>query len=168
MTGENVPDTAGAITRLRTEKGLTQQELAERLHVSRSLVSMWELGTRTPDLLSVETMAELFGVDKSAVVPDTRSVFAGGELDAIRDELGSVSGNGTLTTHRAADPVAELDAFLSKQSQKDKALFMSRYLLMKTHKTIADEFGMNESTVRSRLARMRKKLRRFRSGEGTI
>ncbi|MBR6934597.1 MAG: helix-turn-helix transcriptional regulator, partial [Clostridia bacterium] len=41
------------IVKLRTEKGWTQQELADRLIVSRSLVSMWELGIREPDLLSV-------------------------------------------------------------------------------------------------------------------
>ena len=53
-----------AIIRLRTEKGLTQQDLADQLLVSRSLVSMWELGERTPDILSVEKISELFGDEK--------------------------------------------------------------------------------------------------------
>ncbi|MBQ3867423.1 MAG: helix-turn-helix transcriptional regulator, partial [Clostridia bacterium] len=38
-----MPDTAELITALRTEKGLSQEELAKLLFVSRSLVSMWEL-----------------------------------------------------------------------------------------------------------------------------
>ena len=50
------------IVKLRTEKGWSQQELADRLLVSRSLVSMWELGSRKPDRFSVERMADLFGV----------------------------------------------------------------------------------------------------------
>lgn len=58
------------IVKLRTEKGWTQQELADRLIVPRSLVSMWELGIREPDLLSIERMAELFGVKTGAIVYD--------------------------------------------------------------------------------------------------
>ena len=63
------------IVKLRTEKGWTQQELADRLTVSRSLVSMWELGIREPDLLSVEKMAELFGVKTGAIVYDRSFVY---------------------------------------------------------------------------------------------
>ena len=33
--------------------------------------------------------------------------------------------------------------------------------MMKTYKTIADEFGMNESTVRSKMARIRSRLGDF-------
>ena len=63
------------IVKLRTEKGWTQQELAYRLIVSRSLVSMWELGIREPDLLSIERMAELFGVKTGAIVYDRSFVY---------------------------------------------------------------------------------------------
>ncbi len=63
------------IVKLRTEKGWTQQELADRLVVSRSLVSMWELGIREPDLLSIERMAELFGVKTGAIVSDRSFVY---------------------------------------------------------------------------------------------
>ena len=42
-------DAVKTIADLRAEKGLTQQELADQLAVSRSLVSLWESGARTPD-----------------------------------------------------------------------------------------------------------------------
>lgn len=168
MKSESISVIAETIIRLRTENGLTQQELADRLMVSRSLVSMWELGIRTPDLLSVEQMAELFGVEKSAVVPDERYVFAGGEFETITRELYEITAQGKTMPEGAGGPESILDAFLSKQSQKNKALFISRYLMMKTFKTIAEEFGINESTARSRIARLRSKFRQFISGEESI
>ena len=68
-------DLSEMIIELRTEKVWTQRELADRLIVSRSLVSMWELGIREPDLLSVEKMAELFGVKTGAIVSDRSFVY---------------------------------------------------------------------------------------------
>lgn len=38
---------------LRKEKGLTQEQLAEVLHVSGRTVSRWETGTNMPDLSSL-------------------------------------------------------------------------------------------------------------------
>lgn len=37
------------IKKLRTEQGLSQDELAERVHVVRQTVSKWERGTSVPD-----------------------------------------------------------------------------------------------------------------------
>ncbi|MBQ3868662.1 MAG: helix-turn-helix domain-containing protein [Clostridia bacterium] len=165
MRTEETPDIAGTIVRLRTEHGLTQQELADRIAVSRSLVSMWELGTRTPDLLSVERMAELFGVEKGDVVPDARYVFIGGELNAVAAELAELTEPTAAHSKSGADPVSVLDAFLAKLKQKDRELFLCRYLEMKAFKTIAGESGINESTVKSRLLRLRKKFRQFVSKE---
>lgn len=41
----------------REEKGMTQQELAERLFVSRQTVSRWENGSRTPDVILCKKIA---------------------------------------------------------------------------------------------------------------
>ena len=51
-------DIGGRIAELRKEIGLTQQELADRLYVSRQLVSKWESGDRRPDYKTVEKIAE--------------------------------------------------------------------------------------------------------------
>lgn len=50
------------IYRYRTKKGLSQQELAEKLEVSRQSVSKWEVGGAVPDLERLMKMAALFGV----------------------------------------------------------------------------------------------------------
>ena len=50
------------VAQLRKEKGLTQKELADQLHVTDKAVSKWESGETVPDLLNCNTLAELYGV----------------------------------------------------------------------------------------------------------
>ena len=54
--------TASRIRTLRREKRMSQSCLAEKLGVSRSLVSSWENGSCTPDIGKIKTMTMLFGV----------------------------------------------------------------------------------------------------------
>ena len=51
------------LCRLRTERGLSQQQLADRLHVTRSAVANWEAGYRLPDVATIFKIAELLNVD---------------------------------------------------------------------------------------------------------
>ena len=51
------------IKRLRQERNLTQEELAEKLHVTRQAVSNWETGKNQPDIELLKTLAETFEVD---------------------------------------------------------------------------------------------------------
>lgn len=54
---------ASILKQLRTQKGLTQPELAAKLGISRSAISMYERGEREPDTATMESIASLFGVD---------------------------------------------------------------------------------------------------------
>ena len=47
---------------LRKARGMTQQELADRLNVSRQAVSRWEMGTAVPELEHLKNMAGIFAV----------------------------------------------------------------------------------------------------------
>ena len=47
---------------LRKQKGLTQEELAERLFVSRTAVSKWESGRGYPNIDSLKAIAGFFSV----------------------------------------------------------------------------------------------------------
>lgn len=47
---------------LRRQKGLTQEELAQQLFVSRTAVSRWESGRGYPNIESLKAMAKLFSV----------------------------------------------------------------------------------------------------------
>ena len=53
---------AERIYNLRKRRGLSQEQLAEALGVSRQTVSKWERGAASPELGKLRTMAELFGV----------------------------------------------------------------------------------------------------------
>lgn len=44
----------------RVKLGLSQEQLANQLEVSREIVSKWELGTSNPKAVSILKLAELF------------------------------------------------------------------------------------------------------------
>ena len=54
--------TGSVIRRLRERKLLTQEELAERIHVSGKAVSKWETGRGYPDISLLEPLAEALGI----------------------------------------------------------------------------------------------------------
>ena len=53
-------DVGKKIQRLRTERGLTQEQLAKMLFVSRTAVSKWETGRGTPNIESLKMIAREF------------------------------------------------------------------------------------------------------------
>jgi len=53
---------SGKIKKLRTENNLTQEQLAEKLQVSRSTISSWETGRSYPDLEMVIEICDCFNV----------------------------------------------------------------------------------------------------------
>lgn len=58
------------IQMLRSKEGLSQEQLAERLTVSRQSVSKWELGQSTPDLDYVIQLSDIFNVSLDYLVKD--------------------------------------------------------------------------------------------------
>lgn len=49
-----------AIKYYREKKGWTQTDLAEKLGIAKSTVSMWEIGERKPDIITLKKLAALF------------------------------------------------------------------------------------------------------------
>jgi len=47
---------------LRLERGLGQVELAQKLGVSKGIISLWENGLREPNMSSLILLARFFGV----------------------------------------------------------------------------------------------------------
>lgn len=56
------------LTELRKSKGWSQEQLGERLSVTRQTVSKWELGSTTPEMEKLAAMSELFGISIDALV----------------------------------------------------------------------------------------------------
>ena len=55
---------------LRTTRGLTQEQLAEQLGVSRQSISKYEYGQSTPELEKIRLLAEIFGVTPDYLIND--------------------------------------------------------------------------------------------------
>lgn len=58
----NCEKVGALLKKLRTEKGLTQREAAEKLFVSDKAVSKWERGLGCPDISMLNAIAEMYGV----------------------------------------------------------------------------------------------------------
>ncbi len=56
------------LQQLRKQKGLTQEELAEKLYVSRTAISKWESGRGYPSIDSLQVIAKFFSVSIDALL----------------------------------------------------------------------------------------------------
>ena len=74
--------TGEMIRRFRTQLGLTQRELAEKLNVSDKAVSKWERGSGCPDISLLPALADIFGTDIQ--------VLLSGETDKNEREKGDM------------------------------------------------------------------------------
>lgn len=70
MLGENIRE-------LRKEKGITQEELAVRLHVVRQTVSKWEKSLSVPDAVTLQNIADELDTDVSRLL---------GEVPAVKED----------------------------------------------------------------------------------
>ena len=62
------------ILHLRKENGLSQEELAAKLTVSRQAISKWELSESVPDTENIVQLSQLFGVSTDFLLLDETSV----------------------------------------------------------------------------------------------
>lgn len=63
----NLPE---KLTYLRKEKGLTQNALADALHVSRQAISRWEVGTAAPGIDNLKVLSDVYGVSVDYLLDD--------------------------------------------------------------------------------------------------
>jgi len=62
------------LKRLRTERCLTQAQLAEKLFVSRSTIAKWENGLGLPNPESMAALEELFGITTQQIATKNRKL----------------------------------------------------------------------------------------------
>ncbi len=60
---------------LRKNKGLTQEELAEKLYVSRTAVSKWESGRGYPNIESLKEISKIFSVSIDELLSGEKLLF---------------------------------------------------------------------------------------------
>ena len=84
--------TGKLIRELRTEKGLTQQELASLLKVSATAVSKWENGRGLPDISMLEPLARVFNVTVAEIILGERAAQAVTETETTMDKTEETGG----------------------------------------------------------------------------
>ena len=58
------------IQKLRKQRGLSQEALAEKVTVTRQTISKWELGQSTPDLDFIAQLSDIFNVSSDYLIKD--------------------------------------------------------------------------------------------------
>ena len=59
---------ADTMKKLREDKGLSQNEIAKRMYVTRTAVSRWESGHRLPDAAMITRLSDVLGVDVNILI----------------------------------------------------------------------------------------------------
>ena len=67
------------IRKHRTESGLSQKDLADKIYVTRQTVSNWENGKSYPDIQSLLLLSQLFGVTVDQLIK--------GDLETMKQEI---------------------------------------------------------------------------------
>ena len=92
---------AKTLRQIRSDKGLSQRELAEKMYVTRSTVARWESGSRLPDSLMIARLARCLETDintllsaavesddaPNVIMVDDRKIFLSGALPVLEEVL---------------------------------------------------------------------------------
>lgn len=119
------------IKRFRSQIGLTQNELADRLGVARSTVTQWENGWSNPRMGMVQKLAGVFGVSTADIVadespsyysvPGAMPVYSSGEATVPLLTLGRVHA-GALTDEEESERRVDVPASVNASHPRAFAL----------------------------------------------
>lgn len=103
------------LSKLRTDKGLSRQELADKMYVTRTTVTRWENGTRLPDAMMITRLAEVLGVDinillnasaqsdehPNVIMVDDNKIVINGSLPIIEEVIPNATVTGFIDPSEA-------------------------------------------------------------------
>lgn len=133
------------IKRLRNEKGLSQQQLADMLFVDRSTVTYWETGRRAPDAKMMPRIAKALGTTITAlydapepeeapnvILVDDEKIILSGGLPILESAMPGAVVTGFSRASDAVDfakshPVSI--AFLDIELGKSSGIYLARELM---------------------------------------
>lgn len=132
---------------LRQEKGYTQKQLADRLHISDKTISKWERGQGCPDISLLPELSRLLNVDIDNILRGERDSQdpIGGNMRRCRYTVCPQCGNLTLSTGNASvsccgrklPPIepqtAAPDDALQVEEVEDEWYISSRHPMEKDH-----------------------------------
>lgn len=65
-------DLGGKICELRKKENLSQEQLAEKLNVTRQTISNWELGQTAPDIYQAKEISKIFSISLDELVENNK------------------------------------------------------------------------------------------------
>ena len=95
---------------LRKKHSMTQEELADRLEVTRQSISKWESGQSMPDLPKIVQLSRLFGVSTDYLINDDIQSSGTGDIPDPLPDTRRLNGEQTRQYIIHADHVARLYA----------------------------------------------------------
>ena len=104
---------------LRKQKGLSQEELANRLNVSRQTVSKWEVGDSTPDMEKLIAISDMFGISLDELV-----------MDKVPDQMGETFSNSETVSQLKENVFTDGNKKMLKKGVKIAAIMFGVILLI--------------------------------------
>ena len=89
-------DTKNVIYKLRTENGMSQDELAEKVFVTRQAVSRWENGETVPSTETLKLLSKLFGVSINTLLGSPQKLICQCCGMPMEDDIIGRNSDGTL------------------------------------------------------------------------
>lgn len=105
---QNNTELSERLRQFRKNAGLSQEQLAEALDISRQAVSKWENGTTSPDIHNIIQLGKLYGVS-------TDSILLG--ESPVLESTGAVSEN-TCTVQKNTDTAPKTAATAPQKKEK--------------------------------------------------
>ena len=91
--------TQDVIYELRTKNGLSQDELAEKVFVTRQAVSRWETGETVPNTETLKLLSNLFGVSINTLLGSPQKLICQCCGMPLEDEIIGRNRDGSLNEH---------------------------------------------------------------------
>lgn len=104
---------------LRIKKGLTQQQLANKLHIERTSLANWETGRRFPDVSKVSQIADALDVSPSVLLSPAEDLHDSPNIILVDDER--IILNECLSVLQEAAPGAAITGFTSPSGARTYA-----------------------------------------------
>lgn len=105
---------------LRTSQNLTQSELAAKLKVAPSTIGMYESGKRTPDLSTLENLAEIFSVSTDYILGRTNKKSLN---ELLIEDNNYISGKNSINYE---DVLEYIDKHMSNLSEDQMDYFVKQ------------------------------------------
>ena len=116
-------DLANKIRKIRTDKDMTQDNLAEVLHVTRQTVSSWETGRSEPSLEMLSKISEALGVGLDELLP-LKSYEKGQKRYKVMAVLSGITSLAGFALKICLEPALVLE---QQRHYNSKPLFIFRY-----------------------------------------